>query len=43
MLIDEFELGDLEFWRRMPFKTFIAWQRLAMIRSVNRKARQQGG
>lgn len=41
MLIDEFELGDLEYWRKMPFRTFLAWQRLAMVRAVNRKARME--
>lgn len=36
MLVDEFQLGDLEFWRKMPFRTFLAWQRLARTRQLNR-------
>jgi hypothetical protein len=43
--VDEFQLGDLEYWRRMPYRTFLAWQRLAMLRHMHREQRrqQQGG
>lgn len=43
VLVDEFQLGDLEYWRRMPFRTFLAWQRYAVIRALNRQSANQGG
>lgn len=39
MLVDEFGM-DPEGWRRMPFVTFQAWQRLASVRRFNRAQRE---